>query len=189
MGRSLALFGLATVAALASGCGRERLEPPDTVRPAAPTGTAPERYPSAGVSLDRPANWPFRPGRPPLVASASSGTATVALWRYARSEALPEGRTALEAAQAALEQAVKGRDGTFAVEKSRRLEVDGAPAIQLVGTESVDGEKRRVRSTHVYAQGAEVVLDAYAPEAEFARVDRDVFAPILSSMRIDPPRG
>ena len=188
MGRS-AVAGIATVAALAAGCGRERIEPPDTVRPAAPAGTASEAYPQAGLFLERPGNWPFRPGRPPLVASASSGTATVALWRYERAEALPRGRAALEAAQAALEQAVKARDGTFALEEGRRVEVDGAAAVQLLGTESVAGQKRRVRSTHVYAKGAEVVLDAYAPEADFARVDREVFAPILSSMRIDPPKG
>jgi len=184
--RRAALVALALVA---PGCGRERIDVPDTTRPAAPLGQAPQAFPEAGVVLERPGNWPFHEGRPPLVASASSGTATVALWRYERGEALPGGRDALDAALTALEQSVKGRDGTFALEKGRRVAIDGAPAIQILGTESVDGEKRRVRSTHVYAQGAEVVLDAYAPEAEFARVDRDVFAPILSSMRIDRPQG
>ncbi|MDQ3741388.1 MAG: hypothetical protein M3389_10660 [Actinomycetota bacterium] len=168
-------------------CGRERIEPPDTVRPATPSGFAAEAYPQAGVFLDRPGNWPFEPGRPPLLASASSGTATVALWRYLRSEPLPEEEDELDAAQEALESAAKARDSTFVLDEGRRLEVDGAPAIQLLGTETIAGEKRKVRSTHVYAKGAEVVLDAYAPEREFARVDREVFTPMVESLRIDPP--
>ncbi len=72
--------------------------------------------------------------------------------------------------------------------EGKRVEVDGAPAIELLGTATIAGEKRRVRSTHVYAKGAEIVLDAYAPEQEFARVDREVFRPIAASLRIDPPR-
>jgi hypothetical protein len=171
------------------GCGRERIDPPDTTRPAVPAGIVPAAFPQAGLFFDRPENWPFQPGRPPLVASASSGTATVAVWRYLRSEPLPEGDAALEAAQQALEDAARARDRTFTLEEGRRLKVDGAPAIQLLGTESVAGSKRRVRSTHVYAKGAEIVLDAYAPEAEFARVDSEVFTPIVESLRIDPPEG
>ena len=177
----------AVVACAGAGCGRERIQPPDTVRPAPPVGTAPEAFPQAGLFLDRPGNWPFRPGRAPLVASASSGTATVALWRYERSEPLPREDEALEDAQAALEEAVKTRDPSFALEGSKRVEVDGAPGIELRGTETIAGRRRRVRSTHVYAKGAEVVLDAYAPAEEFERVDREVFEPIVRSLKIDPP--
>ncbi len=188
MRRSAAAAGLATIAMLTVGCGRERLEVPDTVRPAAPLGSAPEAFPAAGLYLDRPGNWPFQEGRAPLVASASSGTATVALWRYLRSEPLPRSTEQLEAAQEALEQAAKARDASLTVQRTRRTEVDGAPAIELVATQTVAGQKRRVRSTHVYAKGAEVVIDAYAPEGEFERVDREVFAPLVESLRIDPPR-
>ena len=180
-----ACFALLTTA----GCGRERIEPPDPTRPAAPEGVAPEAYPTAGLFLERPGNWPFQAGRPPLVASASSGTATVALWRYVRSEPLPRADEELASAQDLLEQAVRARDPSFELSRGRRVEVDGAPGLQLVGTETVAGKKRRVRSTHVYAKGAEVVLDAYAPADEFERVDRTVFAPILESLKIDPPRG
>jgi len=171
------------------GCGRERIEPPDTVRPQAPVGEAAEAFPQEGLFLDRPGNWPFQRGRPPLVASASSGTATVALWRYLRSEPLPREQAALNSAQDALEQAVKARDESFVLERGSNVEIDGAPAIELLGTETISGQKRRVRSTHVYAKGAEVVLDAYAPPEEFERVDREVFAPIAESLRIDPPQG
>ena len=190
MSRRLAAVPLLSVCLLAAtGCGRDRIEPPDTVRPATPTGIAADAFPEAGLFIDRPANWPFDPGEAPLVASASSGTATVALWRYLRSEPLPRSDEALEAAQRALEDAARNRDPSFVVEEGRRTEVDGAPAIELLGTETVAGEKRKVRSTHVYAKGAEVVLDAYAPEQEFARVDDEVFTPMVESLRIDPPTG
>ena len=182
-----AFLVLATVAA--AGCGRERVDPPDTVRPAAPQGTGEEAFPKDGLTLERPGNWPFRAGRPPLVASTSNGTATVALWRYLRSEPLPSEDEQLEAAQASLEQAVKARDATFALERSTRLEVDGAPAIELRGIETIAGRKRRVRSTHVYAKEAEIVLDAYAAVEDFDRVDSAVFDPIVKSLRIDPPEG
>ena len=189
MGRRTAA-AVCTVSAIVNlACGRERIEPPDTVRPATPAGFAAEAYPQAGLFLDRPGNWPFEPGRPPLVASASSGTATVSLWRYLRSEPLPRADEELDAAQEALEAAAKARDTTFVLQEGRQLEVDGAPAIQLLGTGTIAGQKRRVRSIHVYAKGAEVVLDAHAPEQEFARVDREVFAPIVESLRIDPPAG
>src|SRR3712207_4957046 len=114
-------------ALLLAGCGRERIEPPDTVRPAAPAGTGTEAFPKDGLFLERPGNWPFRPGRPPLVASTSNGTATVALWRYLRSEPLPREGDALETAQASLEAAVKARDSTFRLDGSKRVEIDGAP--------------------------------------------------------------
>jgi hypothetical protein len=187
MRRKVALAFL--VAATAAGCGRERIEPSDTVRPAAPSGTGQDAFPKDGLSLERPGNWPFRAGRPPLVASASNGTATVALWRYLRSEPLPREDAALETAQASLEEAVKARDGTFALERSTRVEVDGAPAIELRGTETIAGRKRRVRSTHVFAKEAEIVLDAYAAPEDFDRVDEAVFDPIVKSLRIDPPEG
>ena len=175
--------------AVGPACGRERIEPPDTTRPAAPEGRTPQSFPAAGLHFERPGNWPFRPGRAPLVASASSGTATIALWRYLRSEPLPRETAELEEAQGRLEEAVRTRDATFSLERGRQVEVDGAPGVQLLGTETVAGHERRVRSTHVYAKGAEFVVDAYAPEPEFARVDREVFAPLLASLKIDPPQG
>ncbi|HEX2087404.1 MAG TPA: hypothetical protein VHF89_17105 [Solirubrobacteraceae bacterium] len=189
MRRQTAAATCIVLATATTACGRERIRPPDTVKPEAPLALAAQGFPQEGLFLERPSNWPFLRGRAPLVASATSGTATVALWRYLRSEPLPREDELLDAAQSALQEAVRARDGSFAVERAERVEVDGAPAIQLLGTETIAGRKRRVRSTHVYAKGAEVVLDAYAPPEEFARVDETVFAPILESLRIDPPEG
>jgi hypothetical protein len=46
-----------------------------------------------------------------------------------------------------------------------------------------------VRSTHVYAKQAEVVVDAYVAPRDFVNVDREVFRPLVRSLKIDPPRS
>ena len=61
------------------------------------------------------------------------------------------------------------------------------PAIQVRGTETISGQPRTVRSTHVYAFGAEVVVDAYAPANVFGRIDRAAFAPLVRSLKLRAP--
>jgi hypothetical protein len=66
--------------------------------------------------------------------------------------------------------------------------VGGVPGVQLVGSERIGLARRRVRSTHLYAQRAELVVDAYAPAGEFEAVDRLAFRPLLRSLRLTSPR-
>jgi hypothetical protein len=58
--------------------------------------------------------------------------------------------------------------------------------VELLGDETIDGARRRVRSTHLYdrAGKAEIVIDAYAPRASFERVNAKVFAPLLASLQV-----
>ena len=44
-----------------------------------------------------------------------------------------------------------------------------------------------MRSLHAYGRGAEVVLDAFAPPKDFARVDEQTFAPVARSLRLRKP--
>jgi hypothetical protein len=44
-----------------------------------------------------------------------------------------------------------------------------------------------VRSTHLFDRGTEIVIDAYAPPGDFARVDRSVFQPLIRSVRLRAP--
>ena len=175
-------------AALAAGCGAERVEAPDVKTPATAGPRADVAFPKAGLTFSAPRAWRFIPGEAPLVASTSSGLATIAVWRYPRTEPLPRDDAALETAQEALLGAIRTRDPRFEERGTRRVEVDGAPGIEVVGDQRVSGRPRRVRSTHVYAKEAEYVVDAYAPPEQFPAVDRAVFRPLLRSLKIDPPR-
>jgi hypothetical protein len=179
----------ALLAALAlAGCGRERLAVPGADSPVTTGPVAQQSFPQAGLRIETPTDWGLGRGPAPLVAEASSGTATIAIWRYPRTEPLPEDDTALDAAGDALLGAVRQRDRTYREVSSRRTEVAGEPAVVLVGDQRVAGQRRRVRSTHVFAHGAEVVIDQYAAPADFAAVDAAVFEPAVRSLRLGPPR-
>lgn len=185
--RRAAILLALLAAPLAAGCGRERLAPPDVTRPAALLAPVERTFPSAGVRLTAPPDLGFDPAEAPLVTSASSGSMTVSVWRYPRTEPLPAGDPELDQAQKALLQEIRRRDPRFALTRARRVEIDGARAIEVVGTQRVGGRERRVRSTHVYAKGAEFVIDAYAAPRDFPAVDRAFFDPLLRSVKIDPP--
>jgi hypothetical protein len=186
--RPSSLLVCALAAAALAGCGRDRLATPDLDRPAEPGPAARATFPKAGLVFERPSAWTFEPGTDPLVARGSSGTAVVAVWRYPRTEPLPRERAALEDAQGTLEDALSTRDTTFALESSRITKVDGAPAIEILGTQTIAEQRRKVRSLHAYAKGAEVVVDTYAAEQDFGAMDRAVFRPLMRSLKIDPPQ-
>lgn len=171
------------------GCGTARQLPPDVTTPGPPIGTTPVSFPKAGLSFAMPNGWLRTDGQGSLVTTISTGEATIALYRYPRSEALPRTRAELDAALDALVGAAKARDASFTEIKRARLKVDGHPAVQLRGTETVVGRPRTVRSTHVYADGAEIVVDAFAPDRDFRRVDAQVFRGVLRSLQIAKPQG
>jgi hypothetical protein len=100
---------------------------------------------------------------------------------------LPRTAAQLTQARDLLIQAAKARDQTFKDARSAITKVDGHPAIQIRGTETVSGRPRSVRSTHVYAFGAEYVVDAFAPAAVFGQVDREAFLPVVRSLRVRAP--
>jgi hypothetical protein len=88
------------------------------------------------------------------------------------------------AGKAPLVQAARGRDRSLRLDKPRIVTIDGAPGAVLTGVETILGKRRRVRSVHVYTPRAEVVIDAFAPPAVFARVDRQVFRAVVASLRV-----
>lgn len=185
--RAAAALALGLAAALA-GCGDARTPVPDVTTTAAPGQARSADFPKQGVRFEAPSLWRLVPGAAPLVATVVSGRATVAIWRYPRTEPLPRTHSQLVAARTALLGAAKQRDPTFKATATRITRVGGAPAVVVRGSETVGGQPRLVRSTHVYAAAAEVVVDAYAPPALFAGVDRAVFAPLSASLRVGRPR-
>jgi hypothetical protein len=167
-----------------AGCGNARTPVPVVTGTAAPSAFRALGYPQAGVSLSAPANWAVESKSAPLVATISSGPAVVALWRYPRGTQFPAGAAALRAAMNRLIAVAKARDATLQLIRARTETVDGLPAAEIDAFEQVGGQPRRVRSTHIFVPGAELVLDEYAPAAIFHAVDHAVFSPVKRSLRL-----
>jgi hypothetical protein len=185
---------LTAVAALAvplalAGCGNERTPAPDTATPLTPQGSALVRYPQAGVRFATPGRWDRAAGQAPLVATVTSGRATVAVWRFPRAEPLPSSAQDLRRARRTLLAAARARDPSFRSQRITTRRVGDLRGIEVRGTGTVEGQARAVRSLHVYGFDGEVVVDALAPPDQFGRVDREVFGPLLGSLRLSAPQG
>jgi hypothetical protein len=176
-----------TLAALAAGCGNERQHAPNVTGTQKPARAARLAYPEGGVTLAAPRNWYQNRGSRPLVALIGSGPATVAVWRYPRKEPVPKGKSQLDQAQASLSDAVQARDRSVRIESTKVVNVGAVKGVQLVATERIGGQSRRVRSTHLFDRGSEIVIDAYAPPSDFARLDSSVFQPLILSVRLRAP--
>jgi len=181
-------FGwLLCVCAVVVGCGNARTPAPDLSQALTPAGFSGQLAVGAGVSLRAPVNWERTPGTAPLVVALRSGLASVAIWRYPRVGALPHTAAQLRAALKRLVAIVRVRDSTFLLKSAAVVGVAHRGAIQLRGLETLDGQPRVVRSTHLYAHGAEVVIDALAPPDQFRAIDRLVFHPLLRALRVGLP--
>ena len=187
MRRRSAILTLACVGAVA-GCGSEKEKAPEVAQVRPSGGTVPVAVPEAGVKFAAPQAWRRQKGKAPLVYAVQTGQATLALWRYPRTEQLPTTHKALAAAKSALVSQIRKRDKTFKVTKAKLLHVGPKRAVQVLGTGAIAGNRRTIRSTHIYTQRAEFVVDAYAPPTVFDRVDKQVFAPLLESLEIAKPK-
>ena len=178
------LILIAALLVFACGCGYERTKPPDLAAPEPPTSFQKRSFKKEGLALKAPVNWRSTAGKLPLVVAFTSGRASLALWRYPRSERLPKSRGEVAKVLPALVRAARGRDRSLRLDKPRIVTIDGAPGAVLTGVETILGQRRRVRSVHLYTPGAEVVIDAFAPPAVFPRVDRQVFRAVVASLRV-----
>jgi hypothetical protein len=186
--RPLALICLSLAVAL-PGCGNKRTQPPKVTTPSAVSAWITVSLPRQAVTFERPKEWQFAPGTGPLLATMTSAGATVAVWRYPRTEALPTTPAQLASARDALVAAAKTRDKTFAVTKAKGTRAAHHPAVVIIARETVAGRLRTVRSTHVYADGGEVVVDAFAPPAQYPQLEDPVFRRIVRSLRVSKPSG
>jgi hypothetical protein len=178
---------IAAALSLGTGCGESRTPPPDVVHPPrASEATRLIRTTTAGVTFRAPDNWRGLAARPPLEGGVTLRTAAAVVWRYPRTEPLPRRGKALAQARDRLVERARLRNPTFALRSSELTRVDGEPAIVLLGSQTTNGATYDVRSTHVFAHGAEVVVDAYALAEDFPTVDREVFTPLLESMTVEP---
>ncbi len=167
-------FAVCLVLAIA-GCGRSH-----TLSAANAFRTL--HYPSAGISLRAPAGWSTTTGEGPLIATFTSGSSVVALWRFPRSAGTPAGTLALRRVRLRLIRTARTRDPSLSLIRSNIVTIDGRPGVEIDALEQINGRRRRVRSTHVFEPRAEVVLDAYAPPESFHAVDHAVFSPLKHSL-------
>lgn len=187
MRRALATISVVATVVVA-GCGSDRKKPPDVTRSSDAFGWITVSLPQQGVSFERPKEWHYTPGTAPLLATLTSGEATIAVWRYPRTEVLPESADELGAARDALVTAAKARDGTFEATKAKATRAAHHPAVVIVAKETVAGHPRIVRSTHVYGNAGEVVIDAFAPPTVFPKLEDPIFRRVVRSLRVGPPR-
>jgi hypothetical protein len=167
-----------------TGCGNSRTPVPSLSQPAAPRGFHALGFPRYGVAFLAPKNWNVIQQHSPIVTVLASGAAFVTVWRYHRSAPPPVDLAALARARAGLIKTARAKDPGLVVIRATTLTVDHRPAIELDAFEHINGRSRRVRSTHVYVPGAEIVLDEFAPPAMFHAVDHAVFSPIKHSLRL-----
>jgi len=182
-----ALISVAAALAL-GGCGSDATKPPDVSKPATGDGWTSVALKQQGLTFERPREWHFTSGAAPLLATLTSGNATIAIWRYPRTEALPATPAELTSARDALVQAAKARDPTFTVQKAKATRAAHHPAVVIVAHETVAGHPRTVRSTHVYGDGGEIVVDAFAPQRVYAVLEDSIFRRVVRSLHVGSPR-
>ena len=180
---------LAASCLLLAGCGTERAQPADPLAVKEPGDRVRATEPRTGLSIEVPSNWQRDFRALPGIFRIFSGAAQVSGWAYERTEALPGDGAELAAAEEALVAESKRRNATLEVDRSRTFEVAGAPAIEITGTQTIDGSPIRTRSVHFFRDGYEYVIEALSPPAAFGRTDRGVLQPLLESVRFGSPAG
>ncbi len=183
---------VAGAAVLLAGCGNERTPVPELGLIPTPKGFRDAVFKAQGVQFRVPTNWRVVPGRETQLATVAVGDAQIGIWRYERTEPLPETRAQLAAARQALVAQIESRDPTFKLTSTRLVLKPGFRGVEVVGigTNLTNRSiQRSMRSLHAYGHGQEVVMDAFAPPREFARVDEQAFGPIARSLRLSAPRG
>ena len=185
---ALAIAAAAAAAAALGACGDDRTTPPDVGKIPSPTGFRDQAFIKEGLYFKAPRNWRVIAGEAQYqVATVAVGNAQIGIWRYPRTEPLPETRAQLAAARKALLAQVHNRDPTFKLSSSRLVVKQGLNGVELIGTETNQGQLRMVRSLHAYGRKAEVVVDAFAPLSDFPRVDDETFGPVARSLKLGEP--
>lgn len=181
------LAALVLGAAALAGCGNEESKPPTVTAPEAAFGWLDLSIPGQGVKFQRPSAWRYTPGEPPLLGTMSSGLVTISVWRYPREETLPETLEELTVAKDALVAAAQARDPSFSVIKAKGTRAAHRPAVVIIADQTVSGEPRRVRSTHIYTDGAEFVIDAFAPADQYSQVEEPIIVELVRTFQFSTP--
>jgi hypothetical protein len=179
--RRLAVPPLLALAWLVAGCGAERASGPSSFVPA-DTAFRALRYRQVGLEVSVPEVTRVERRPRPGVFRASFADWFVSAFAYRREEQLPRGRRALEVARQRLIREVQRRG--FRLISARAARVSRAPAVELLGDQTVARGRLRTRSLHVYRGRGEYVVEMVAPAAKFRRLDRRTFARVADSVKV-----
>jgi hypothetical protein len=182
--RRLAAWALAASLLLASGCGNDRVESGSLFDPEPGKVNQGLSYPDAGLKMNVPKEFDVKASTAPQLFRASLDASFISGFAYRRKEQLPKSREDLVAARRRLVDAAKKRDKAFRLTSSRLTRVDGAPAIELLGDQTIFRGRLRLRSLHVYKGNAEYVIELVAPVAAFAKLERSSFPGIRKSLKV-----
>jgi hypothetical protein len=169
---------------LATGCGNDRADGGDLTTVPAGSGSRVLRYPNAGLTVKVPKAFKVSLASAPELFRASLNESFVSVFVYRRKEQLPKTRDELRTARDRLVKAAKARDKTFDLEKSTLTRAGGAPAIELLGDQTLFRGELRLRSLHVYKGNGEYVIELVAPRSSFGRLDRATFPGIRGSLKL-----
>jgi hypothetical protein len=184
MRRLTILVSTAALLLPAAGCGNDRVGSGSLFDVPAGKATQALSYPEAGLKVTVPKEFDVKASEPPQLFRASLNAAFISSFAYRRAEQLPKTREELDAARKRLEEAAKKRDKTFRLKTSKLTKVDGAPAIELLGDQTIFKGRLRLRSLHVYRGNGEYVVELVAPVAGFARLDRASFPGIRKTLKV-----
>jgi len=184
-----AAFTAVSLACVLAACGTERVKPADPLAVREPGQWLRATEARTGLSIEVPRTWQRDYRESPGLFRLVSGAAQVSAWAYKRTEPLPADDASLAAARDALVAEAKRRNPTLTVDAVRTREVGGAPGIEIVGSQEIEGTLVRTRSVHFFRDGAEFVIEALAPRRAFAKADRIVLERILDSLRFEEPGG
>jgi hypothetical protein len=180
-GRALLALGLAC---LPAGCGAEQNAFPRGV-PELSEKTRRTGSPSQGISVAVPTNVQVVPYRKaPGAFHIPLGSWSVTAYAYPRREQLPRNPTELQEARRRLVAQTRRRGGRYRLIRSRRARVAGSPAVELLGEQTLSRTRLRTRSVHVYKGNGEYVFELLATRPEFDDANRELFAPMLRSLRL-----
>ena len=177
-------LGLAAAAPLATGCGNERPRSANIFDAPGTEGTQRLRYPDAGLAMLLPRAFVVNRAKSPQVFRASLEDAFVSSFAYRRQEQLPTTDDQLRTARDRLVDAAEKRDRSFRLSSSKLTRAAGAPAIELLGEQTISMGRLRLRSLHVYKGSAEYVVELGAPVADFRRIDRSTSPGIRRSLKL-----
>jgi hypothetical protein len=173
---------LAVLAAgLLAACGNDKAEPdPSLLKPSERTKVV--RAPSAGLRVVLPANLTRQELKSPGLFFASLGRTVVSAYAYRRGEQLPRNKKELEQARKRLVTSTKKRDKSYKLISSEATRAGKAPAVVLLGDQTISGERVRIRSIHVYRGTIEYVIEVFSPVAQFKANDAAISPNILKAL-------